>query len=147
VHYYHTFRHSRRFQLFSKHTKISGASSSSTLPACGKLLTEHTAHLIPETKRLARATATQESSRLNQKIFHLPDGPEQRARDDAMRTAMEAELEGKPIPDGNPNQWADRSKNSVQFDYDAYAVVERWWNAGGQQSIEALTISGSSRSP
>jgi salicylate hydroxylase len=98
-------------------------------------------------KRLPRATATQESSRLNQKIFHLPDGPEQRARDDAMRAAMEAELEGKAIPDGNPNQWADRSKNSVQFDYDAYPEVERWWNAGGRQSIEALTISGSSRSP
>src|ERR1700733_7651482 len=55
--------------------------------------------LIPGTfvTRLPRATVSQEASRLNQKIFHLPDGPEQRARDKAMRAAMAAELEGKPI--------------------------------------------------
>jgi len=88
--------------------------------------------------RLPRATATQQSSRLNQKIFHLPDGPEQRARDEAMREAMAAELEGRPIPDGNPNQWADRTKSCVQFDYDAYAEVNRWWASGGRQRIEAL---------
>ena len=94
-------------------------------------------------KRLPRATATQESSRLNQKIFHLPDGPAQRARDDAMRTAMGAELEDKPIPDGNPNQWADRTKSQVQFDYDAYAEVDRWWTSGGGRArIEALAASG-----
>ena len=53
------------------------------------------------------------SSRLNQTIFHLPDCPEQRARDDAMREAMATELEGTPIPDsdGNPNQWADHTKS------------------------------------
>jgi len=88
--------------------------------------------------RLPRATATQQSSRLNQKIFHLPDGPEQRARDEAMREAMAAELEGRPIPDGNPNQWADRTKSRVQFDYDAYGEVKRWWASGGRQRIEAL---------
>jgi len=78
------------------------------------------------------------SSRLNQTTFHLPDGPEQRARDDAMREAMKAELEGTPMPDGNPNQWADRSKNRAQFDYDAYAEVEKWWVGGGRERIEAL---------
>ena len=55
-----------------------------------------------------------------------------------MRAAMAAELEGRPIPDGNPNQWADRTKNHIQFDYDAYAEVERWWASGGQEQIEAL---------
>jgi hypothetical protein len=93
---------------------------------------------------MPRATATQEASRLNQEIFHLPDGPAQRARDDAMRAAMAAELEGKPIPDGNPNQWADRTKNRVQFDYDAYAEVERWWTSSGQQRAEALAMGGRS---
>lgn len=80
------------------------------------------------------------SSRLNQTIFHLPDGPEQRARDDAMRAAMKAELEGTPIPlDGNPNQWADQGKNRAQFDYDAYAEVEKWWTCGGgREHIEGL---------
>jgi hypothetical protein len=100
--------------------------------------------------RLPRASATQQSSRLNQKIFHLPDGPAQRARDDAMRAAMAAELEGKPIPDGNPNQWADRTKSRVQFDYDAYAEVERWWmtvgggggGGGGRRRIEEALARG-----
>jgi hypothetical protein len=56
-----------------------------------------------------------------------------------MRVAMAAELEGKPIPDGNPNQWADRTKSRVQFDYDAYAEVERWWTTGGgRRRIEGL---------
>jgi hypothetical protein len=55
-----------------------------------------------------------------------------------MRAAMAAELEGKPIPDGNPNQWADCTKNRIQFDYDAYAEVERWWTSGGREQMEAL---------
>jgi len=88
--------------------------------------------------RLPRTTATQASSRLAQKILHFPDGPEQRERDEAMRAAMAAELEGKPIPDGNPNQWADRTKSCRQFDYDAYAEVEQWWENGGRGRIEAL---------
>ncbi len=56
-----------------------------------------------------------------------------------MRAAMAAEVEGKPIADGNPNQLADRTKNNIQFDYDAYAEVERWWaTSGGREQIEAL---------
>ena len=56
-----------------------------------------------------------------------------------MRAAMAAEMEHKPIPDGNPNQWADRTKSRIQFGYDAYAEVERWWTTdGGRQRIEAL---------
>jgi len=44
---------------------------------------------------------------------------------------MEAELEGEPLPDGNPNQWADRIKRRLQFHYEAYAEVERWWGESG----------------
>ena len=89
-------------------------------------------------KRQKHTTATQESSRKNQKIFHLPDRPDQRARDDAMRTMIAAELEGKPIPDGNPNQWADRTKSWIRFEYDAYGEVERWWMDGGREQMEVL---------
>ena len=64
-----------------------------------------------------------------------------------MGAAMTADLDnnddderggGKPpiSTDGNPNQWADRTKGRIQFGYDAYAEVERWWSAGG---IEALS--------
>jgi hypothetical protein len=56
---------------------------------------------------------------------------------------MAAELEGKPTPDGNPNQWADRTKSRVQFDYDAYAEVERWWTTGGgRRRVEGLARLG-----
>ena len=54
----------------------------------------------------------------------------------AMRTAMAAE--GKPIPDGTLNQWADRTKSRIQFEYDAYGEVGRWWTGGGREQMEAL---------
>ena len=110
----------------------------------------HAQHPSPTHRnaRLPRASTTQDSSRLNQKIFHLPDGPAQRARDKAMRATMAAVLDnnnderggGNPSisTDGNPNQRADRTKNRIQFGYDAYAEVERWWSAGGRERIEAL---------
>jgi hypothetical protein len=97
--------------------------------------------------RLPRATTTQEISRSHQYTFHLQDGPEQQARDDAMRQAMVAELEGKLIPtDGNPNQWGDHTKTMNQFGYDAYAEVERWWmTGGGREHMEALANNPSHR--
>ena len=98
--------------------------------------------LFLETKRLPRATETQESSRLNQRLFSLPDADGRRERDawdTAMRAAMAAEREDKPVPDGNPK--ADQMKNRVLFDYDPYAQVELWWTVkGGQRRIEALAI-------
>ncbi|KAH9840609.1 uncharacterized protein C8Q71DRAFT_904711 [Rhodofomes roseus] len=103
-----------------------------------------------ESLRLPRTAATQASSRLNQTIFHLPDGPEQEARDFQMRKAMEAELalaerelRGEVISEsemmeGNPNQWADRKKNEAQFGYDADEVAERWWREVGEREIGPL---------
>ncbi|KAJ7883268.1 hypothetical protein B0H13DRAFT_2538404 [Mycena leptocephala] len=76
--------------------------------------------------RYPRTTETQLASRLNQKIFHLPDGPEQEARDISMRQGMEGSLREERgeeySPDGsagNANVWADRTKNQIQFSYDA----------------------------
>ena len=96
--------------------------------------------------RLPRTAATQASSRLNQHIFHLPDGPAQEERDDNMRAAMEAEfrmLRGESVDvakagDGSHNQWADRRKNQEQFDYDADAEVERWWCEVGEREFGCL---------
>ncbi|KAI0631870.1 FAD/NAD-P-binding domain-containing protein [Trametes polyzona] len=92
--------------------------------------------------RLPRTAETQRQSRLNQHIFHLPDGPEQEARDAAMRQAMEAELRkmqgGRSSEDaleGSPNQWADPKKNAAQFMYDADAAVERWWRTVGERTV------------
>lgn len=89
--------------------------------------------------RIARTSSTQASSRLNQRIFHLPDGPGQEARDRAMREAMEGELRSQPSENvENPNQWADRRKNQEQFSYDADEVVEEWWKAQGERAIGKL---------
>lgn len=76
--------------------------------------------------RLSRTAETQMSSRLNQKIFHLPDGEEQRKRDDEMREAMRG-----GTSEGNSNQWADQTKSRALFGYDADEVVNRWWKESG----------------
>lgn len=56
----------------------------------GKLRIDE-AVLIYETERMPKAAMKQQVSFLNGAIWHLPDGPEQRARDEAMAP----ELEGK----------------------------------------------------
>jgi salicylate hydroxylase len=93
--------------------------------------------------RYARTTETQASAKLNQKIFHLPDGPEQRARDDSMRAAMAVELGGSEsgsVGLGNANQWADKGKNMSQFCYDADRVADNWWDEEGEQMVGRLDI-------
>ncbi|KAF9561912.1 FAD/NAD(P)-binding domain-containing protein [Agrocybe pediades] len=82
--------------------------------------------------RHPRATAAQLESRMNQRIFHLPDGPEQEARDESMRQATVAaikEANGEPADDcvGSQNQWADKQKNDRVFGYDIDAEVDKWW--------------------
>ncbi|KAJ7726986.1 hypothetical protein B0H14DRAFT_3619858 [Mycena olivaceomarginata] len=75
--------------------------------------------------RHSRTTRTQLEARQNQTIFHLPDGREQAARDQSMREGMEDALrqeQGEPSiygSAGNANVWADRTKNRIQFLYDA----------------------------
>jgi salicylate hydroxylase len=118
----------------------------------GKLFehVSHVNHIAPllyayESLRHARASATQASSRDNQRIFHLPDGPQQRERDEMMRAAMQAELEGKldavtadAATKGNPNQWADRSKNRIQFGYDAEGEADSWWEREGKTVLTKI---------
>lgn len=70
-------------------------------------------------------------------IFHLPDGPEQEARDASMRAAMHTSANAS---DGNPNQWADQHKNDVQFGYDADIEAERWWAEEGQFTVGRLEV-------
>lgn len=84
--------------------------------------------------RHGRASATQMDSRMNQHIFHLPDGPQQEARDASMRAAMEeARKEARLGADedadgcvGSANLWGDRNRNMLAFDYDADKAVEEW---------------------
>lgn len=117
--------------------------------------------------RHARASATQEDSRLSRYIFHLSDGPEQAARDTSMKRAMVVEAARQTLMDvshaatqssaagsgagakgvirvgggrneESANQWADRGKNEVQFGYDADADVDRWWMDEGAGLLRSL---------
>ncbi|KAF8209749.1 hypothetical protein K438DRAFT_195741 [Mycena galopus ATCC 62051] len=82
--------------------------------------------------RYKRTRETQLAAFANHHIFHLEDGPAQRARDSSMRTAMEAALAlDSGDADGNANVWADRKKSQWQFSYDAEAEAERWWAENG----------------
>jgi salicylate hydroxylase len=86
-----------------------------------------------ETVRLPRTSCTQASSRQNQHIFHLDDGPDQEARDKVMREVMS----GAISTEGNLNQWADEKKNLLQFSYDADCEVDSFWAKHGAE-IERL---------
>lgn len=59
-----------------------------------------------------------------------------------LREAMAGELEGTLMQDETPNQWADHSKNRMQFDYDAYAEVEKWWMGDERELIEIIAGEG-----
>ena len=120
---------------------------------------KHLSELFPllrgyEVVRHARTAATQASSRLNQRIFHYPDGAEQMLRDHSMRAAMQMELarlrSGENLDykgQGNSNQWADHQKNVEQFAYDADIEAERWWSEKGERicryAIQRGTLSSS----
>ena len=105
-----------------------------------------------ENFRLPRMLETQEQSRLNQRIFHLPDGEEQTRRDEDMRRAMEGDVrrlrEGPPRAHedgeregegeetgGSMNQWVDRKKSEAQFAYNADEEAERWWREVGARTL------------
>lgn len=97
--------------------------------------------------RLTRANGTQRASEANQKRFHLPDGPEQQARDAAMKAAMEATLrEVNASPSTSPSNAGnstivtghDKRLASMQFDYDAEAAADLWWTEVGQNDVTAV---------
>lgn len=47
--------------------------------------------------RSSRCTEAQKSSRMNQIVFHLPDGPAQRARDDRLKQTVATEHDRKTL--------------------------------------------------
>jgi len=84
-----------------------------------------------QTIRYGRATEAQRESRQNQVIYHLPDGPEQQARDTSMQLAIKVakrQARGGLAEDceGNANTWADRPKTFMSFSYDADADVDQF---------------------
>ncbi|KAK5075318.1 hypothetical protein LTR64_001523 [Lithohypha guttulata] len=95
---------------------------------------------IPEALRIwnavrwQRGCQMQEASSLNGILWHFKDGPEQEARDAAMRLGSFGKdmPNGDGIPgdtvklNGDPNQWNDRETSQWCFGYDTEEAVRRY---------------------
>lgn len=95
--------------------------------------------------RLCRTSVAQESSRLNRNTYNLPDGPEQRERDESMRRAMALQLSGSlevfqrdSVADVKNS--AEGKNSDAMFTYDADAEVDKWWESHGSE-LEVLVES------
>jgi salicylate hydroxylase len=77
---------------------------------------------IFEAERMKRSGQMQEASLINGKIWHFEDGPEQEARDEAMRP----EVEGRHFMQ-SPNQWSDPVTQAWAYGYDAEEEIEKRW--------------------
>jgi len=77
---------------------------------------------IFEKERLVRTSQMQQASAINGKLWHFADGPEQQARDEAMRS----EVEGRWYSE-SPNQWSDPVTANWCYGYDAEKQVAKAW--------------------
>ena len=71
-----------------------------------------------ERVRARRSGQMQQASMINGKLWHFADGPEQEARDLAMR----AEVLGLPFEE-SPNQWSDPVTQAWAYGYDAVEAI------------------------
>jgi salicylate hydroxylase len=92
--------------------------------------------------RLERAAEAQQASRINQRVFQLPDGEEQRRRDENMKKSMtsqstgnRAELWVQPVANQKPEQ--KEARDAKLLGYDPDAEVDKWWASHGKD-LEAL---------
>ncbi|MCJ1305712.1 hypothetical protein MMC08_008528 [Hypocenomyce scalaris] len=75
---------------------------------------------IYETLRMDRVHIITECARETTHIWHLPNGPEQEARDANLQHVAEtATPDGKPGIRVNPNSWSDPSFQPWLFGFDA----------------------------
>ena len=75
--------------------------------------------------RIKRSSQMQQASLVNGIVWHFPDGPEQEARDAAMR----AETEGRTFTE-SPNQWSDPTTQAWAYGYDAVGAIADAFLAG-----------------
>ena len=75
--------------------------------------------------RIKRSSQMQQASLVNGIVWHFPDGPEQEARDAAMR----AEVEGRTFTE-SPNQWSDPTTQAWAYGYDAVGAIADAFLAG-----------------
>lgn len=99
------------------------------LAACLRRLTssdpESLSHSIGmfEKLRIARVKQIHEASLRHDYTLHLPDGPEQQARDHA----MEKEVAGEHFF-ASPNQWSDPTIQNLVYTYQPDVHVQSEWN-------------------
>lgn len=92
--------------------------------------------------RLQRTAAAQAASRAYQRLYHLPDGPEQRGRDENLKKAMVYEVAGKTAelrrqPFANQSDGPNKATMDMILGYDADAEADKWWASHGKE-LEAL---------
>jgi salicylate hydroxylase len=92
--------------------------------------------------RLERTAAAQAASRAYQRFYHLPDGPEQRGRDENLKKAMPYEVAGNTAelrrqPFANQSDGPNKAAYDKILGYDADAEVDEWWASHGNE-LEAL---------
>jgi len=75
-----------------------------------------------EAERIKRSGAMMDASSMNGLIWHFPDGPEQRARDESMT----AEVAGLQFTH-SANQWSDPVTCWWAFGYDAEEAMAQAW--------------------
>ncbi|KIM95487.1 hypothetical protein OIDMADRAFT_45296 [Oidiodendron maius Zn] len=75
-----------------------------------------------ETERIKRTGQMRDASLLNGKLWHFPDGPEQRLRDESMLP----EIEGRSFS-WSANQWSDPVTQWWAYGYDAESEIEKAW--------------------
>lgn len=97
--------------------------------ALGEILSHVTSHeelpsaiKLFEKIRMERSYQMQEASLLNGKLWHFPDGPLQRARDEGMRP----EVERKHFIE-SPNQWSDPVTQHWSYGHDAEEAAREAW--------------------
>ncbi|KAF7176004.1 hypothetical protein CNMCM7691_000855 [Aspergillus felis] len=82
-----------------------------------------------EKSRKHRAETVQQSGTVNRATLHLPDGPEQQARDDQFRASMNGA--------SNPDKWADLETQKFLWGWDAEKVALETWE--GEFSFKLVT--------
>ena len=76
-----------------------------------------------ESLRRDRCYTILDSSRNNAGIWHLPDGPAQRERDERMKKGSKAKFDSTQIEEHNPNRWSDAKFQPWMFGFDVYEDV------------------------
>ncbi|KAL1966957.1 hypothetical protein VTN77DRAFT_3701 [Rasamsonia byssochlamydoides] len=84
-----------------------------------------------ERSRKQRAETVQQSGSQNRITLHLPDGPEQRARDEQFRQAMNG--------GANPDRWTDRETQRFLWGWDAEEAAMKAWEelVGNETQVNA----------